>query len=132
MDARKLAKELEAYAIGLRRELHMHPEMPLEEKWTSERIRTELDALGIEYEVVGKYNVIAKLVCGDGTGKKLAIRADIDALPIQEATDVPFKSVNDGFMHACGPWQLDFPTTCITGLRQQSLKLSYASILSKA
>ena len=102
MDSRKIAKELESYAIDLRREFHMHPEMPLEEKWTSERIRKELDALDIAYEVAGQYNVIAKLVCGDGTGKKLAIRADIDALPIQEATDVPFKSLNDGFMHACG------------------------------
>ena len=83
MDSKKTAQELESYLLDLRHEFHMHPELPLEEKWTSERIRAELDHLGIPYEVAGKYNVIGKLVCGDGTGKKIAIRADIDALPIQ-------------------------------------------------
>ena len=100
MSCKNIAAELNDYVIAMRRELHMHPEMPLEEKWTSGRICEELKSFGIPYEIVGKYNVIGKIDCGEG--KKIAIRADIDALPVVETLDVPWKSQNDGCMHACG------------------------------
>lgn len=100
MEAKTIAKEMEQYVIELRRDFHRHPEMPLEEARTCKRICEELDAAGISYEIVGKYNVIAHMKFGEG--KKLAIRADMDALPIKEELDVEWKSQNEGVMHACG------------------------------
>ena len=82
--------DLRAYTIGLRRELHMHPELSGQEAWTSSRIRQELDALGIPYDIAGDKNVIGCII--NGTGKKIAIRADFDALPIEEQTELPWKS----------------------------------------
>lgn len=100
MDVLQIARQLQTDTIKLRRELHMYPEMPFEEKRTCDLICRELSSYGIPYEVVGKYNVIGKLQFGEG--KTLVIRADIDALPIQENLDVPWKSKHDGVMHACG------------------------------
>ncbi len=100
MDIQKIAKEMEQYVIEMRRDFHRYPEMPLKEVRTCKRICEELDLAEIPYEIIGKYNVIAHLKFGDG--KKLAIRADMDALPIQEELNVEWKSRNDGVMHACG------------------------------
>ena len=101
MTAKELAEQCEAYVIGLRREFHMHPELSLQEEWTSARIASELKAMGIPYEIVGHRNVVGHLQFAK-PGKAIAIRADFDALPLTEETDVPFKSQIPGCMHACG------------------------------
>ena len=101
MDAKAIAKSVEQYTVDLRHEFHMHPELPLEEIWTAGRIREELEKMNIPYAIVGDHNVIGWLDSGKG-GKTIALRADIDALPVDELVDVPYKSQIPGKMHACG------------------------------
>ncbi len=86
--------------ISWRRDFHMHPELGFQEVRTSTKVAQLLERWGYRVRTgVGKTGVVADL----GQGKPIvAIRADMDALPIQEANDVPFKSKNDGVMHACG------------------------------
>ena len=88
--------------VALRRDLHRRPELSGEERETARRIAEELDDLGISYRTgVGGNGIVADLP-GDGAGPTIALRADIDALPIPEATELPFASEVDGVMHACG------------------------------
>lgn len=88
--------------VALRRLLHMHPELSQQEANTSEIITRELDSLGIPYEKdVAGYGVVATIY-GKDKNISIAIRADIDALPIEEKSNVPFKSQNTGVMHGCG------------------------------
>jgi len=94
-------KTIEDYIINIRRELHQHPELSGREYKTQQKIIEELDKLGIPYEKVGTTSLIA-ILKGKKVGKVIALRADIDALPIEEETDVSFKSKNKGIMHACG------------------------------
>ena len=95
------SKSISDWIINIRRELHEHPELMYEEFKTSELIRRELDKLKIPYKhPVAETGVLASI--GNGNGPCVALRADMDALPIHEETDVPFKSKIDGKMHACG------------------------------
>lgn len=90
------------YIINIRRELHENPEIGFDLPNTVAVVKRELDALGIPYtEVYGKCSVVATLNpdCVDYT---VGIRADMDALPVEEKADVPFKSKIPGRMHACG------------------------------
>ena len=88
--------------IGNRRDIHKHPELSFQEYRTSELVAKQLDSFGLEVECnIGKTGVVGTLQ-GDLPGKTIAFRADMDALPIQETSDVSYKSVNDGVMHACG------------------------------
>lgn len=90
------------YAIGLRRELHACPGIGFELDETLAIIKRELEKMGVEYtEKYGKSSVVAT-VGENKDGFTVAIRADIDALPIEEKNDVPYKSQNAGKMHACG------------------------------
>ena len=104
MDYQKIkdeSKSISDWIIKIRRELHEHPELMYEEFKTSELIRRELDKLNITYKhPVAETGVLASI--GNGNGPCVALRADMDALPIHEETDVPFKSKIDGKMHACG------------------------------
>ena len=95
------AKAIEEYIIKLRRELHQYPELSGQEFKTQEKIMKELDELGIEYRKAGNTSLIATLK-GRKSGKTVALRADIDALPIKEESGVEFTSKNPGIMHACG------------------------------
>jgi IAA-amino acid hydrolase len=100
-EAKKEAKKISDWIIDIRRELHKHPELMYEEVKTSALVRRELDNLGIEYQSpIAKTGVLASI--GNGNGPCVALRADMDALPIHEETDVPFRSEVDGKMHACG------------------------------
>ena len=90
------------YIYTLRRWFHQHPEPSLKEYKTSEKIRTELDALGIKYQRIGETGVAAVIRGGKGKGAAVGLRADMDALPVQEQNSVPYKSLTDGLMHACG------------------------------
>ena len=100
-EAKKEAKKISDWIIDIRRELHKHPELMYEEVKTSALVRRELDNLGIQYQSpIAKTGVLASI--GNGNGPCVALRADMDALPIHEETDVPFRSEIDGKMHACG------------------------------
>jgi amidohydrolase len=95
------AKKIEKQLVQIRREIHAHPELGFQEFQTSQTISDVLTTLGIEHQRgVAKTGIVATL--GDGQGPTIALRADMDALPIQEANDVPYKSQSPGVMHACG------------------------------
>src|SRR5579859_1260713 len=88
--------------IELRRDFHQHPELSLEETRTAGIIADRLRASGLEVRTgIGKTGVVGVLRGGQ-PGKTLAIRADIDGLPVLEENDLPFKSKAPGKMHACG------------------------------
>lgn len=95
------AHEILPYIIGIREDIHRHPEASFEEKRTTDLIASELEKDGIPFRRLDPTGVIAEIK-GGLPGKTVALRADIDALSITEKTDVPFKSENPGFMHACG------------------------------
>ena len=95
------SKSISDWIVKIRRELHEHPELMYEEFRTSELIRRELDKLDIPYRYpIAETGVLASI--GNGEGPCVALRADMDALPIHEETDVAFRSKIDGKMHACG------------------------------
>src|SRR5215468_10075273 len=99
----RAAEGLRAKLIEQRRDFHMHPELSNGEERTSRVIAEKLRALGLD-EVrtgVGKYGVVA-LLKGKLPGGVVAVRADMDALPIQETINPPYKSLKDGVKHACG------------------------------
>lgn len=101
MDFLDKALELEPQIIAWRRDIHQHPELGFEEQRTSRLVADTLREMGIEAEVgVGITGVVGRI--GDGNGPSIGIRADMDALPIHEETDVPFRSQTPGVMHACG------------------------------
>ena len=88
--------------VSRRRYIHQHPELSFEEFETTAYIENRLKEIGgYEIKRITKTGLIADLK-GGHPGKRIALRADIDALPITEETDVPFRSENPGVMHACG------------------------------
>lgn len=94
--------ELYEEIVEIRRHLHQNPELSFQEENTAKYIAEFHQKLGHEVRAnVGGHGVLAYLK-GDKPGPTVALRADFDALPIQEQTDVPFKSQNEGVMHACG------------------------------
>lgn len=95
------AQKIKEQLIHWRRQIHQHPELGFEVYRTAELVAAALDGLGIETRVgVGKSGVVGYL--GDGDGPVIAIRADMDALPIEEETAVEYASQIPGYMHACG------------------------------
>ncbi len=101
MDVMSIVQQNKEYLCDLRHEFHMYPETAWNEVWTSKRIREELTKLGIPYVEVANTATVATL---EGKKKKpvIGLRCDIDALPVQEVKNPPYKSRNDGVMHACG------------------------------
>jgi amidohydrolase len=106
------ARELSADLTDLRRELHRHPELSGHEQRTMERISQELKTLGIVHETGVAGTGIVGLIEGPSGGPCIALRADMDALPVSEATGLSFASEEPGVMHACGH---DVHMTCLTG-----------------
>lgn len=94
-------RELEEELITLRRDFHMHPELGYEEFRTSQIVFDYLNELGLEVKKVAKTGVVG-LLRGSKPGKTVMLRADLDAIPQSEKTNLPFKSINEGVMHACG------------------------------
>ncbi|MGB4589406.1 MAG: amidohydrolase [Clostridiaceae bacterium] len=95
------AKSNEEYIINFRRDFHENPELSGQEFKTQEKIMKELDVLGIPYRKAGNASIIAELK-GGKPGKTIALRGDIDALPIKEESGVEYSSKVPGVMHACG------------------------------
>ena len=103
--AARIEEEIEKHKleiIKIRRFIHMNPELGNREFETAKLVASKLMSLGLEIKTgVAKTGVVAMLR-GDQQGYTVGIRADMDALPIDEMTDIPFKSLNPGIMHACG------------------------------
>lgn len=94
------SKAIAPWLVAMRRELHRIPEPGNEERATSAAIRATLDALGIPHTSIG--TAVVGLLEGAAPGKCVALRADMDALPIDEPPDRPYASLRQGYMHACG------------------------------
>ena len=102
MNAWNLIKEHIDYMVHMRRDLHRFPEISLQEKETSLKIQQELNQMGIPFEIVGDYGIVATIE-GKNKDKMVALRADMDALPINEANKhLEYISQKEGLMHACG------------------------------
>lgn len=98
------ASEVQDYVVAQRRRFHMHPELGLKEYETSAHIRAELDAQGIPYRRYGETGIVAEIQ-GGRAGENapcVLLRADMDALPVQEESGCPFASQVPNVMHACG------------------------------
>ncbi|MBE7179437.1 MAG: amidohydrolase, partial [Mucilaginibacter polytrichastri] len=98
----ELAQSLHAKTVETRRHLHAHPELSFEEKETSAYVKKRLDELGIPYTPMAGYGLVGLIKGEKSSDTVVALRADMDALPITEANDVSYKSTNIGVMHACG------------------------------
>lgn len=101
MNAKDLAKKYKQYAIDLRREFHMNPEPSMKEVRTSDRVVEELKKMGIECNKVAGTGVVG-IIKGNCEGKTVALRADMDALEVNEENEKEYKSKVKGLMHACG------------------------------
>jgi amidohydrolase len=98
--------------IEVRHHLHAHPELSFHEFKTSEYVQQKLKSWDIDYTIMATTGVVG-IIKGKNPGEKIiALRADMDALPIKELNNVEYKSQNDGVMHACGH---DVHTTCLLG-----------------
>lgn len=91
-----------AEMLAVRRHLHRHPELSFKEHLTSAFIRKQLDQWSISYQYPIVETGILAIIKGKGSGKRIAVRADMDALPIIENSGLDFQSENKGVMHACG------------------------------
>lgn len=109
---RQLASAYAADTIAIRHHLHAHPELSYQEFRTSAYIQEHLKGLGIPFTIMATTGVVGLIEGKDPASRVIALRADIDALPIQEANDVPYKSTCPGVMHACGH---DVHTSCLLG-----------------
>lgn len=107
-----LAKEIQPEITGIRQHLHQHPELSKEEFETAKFICSKLDEYGIIYTRGVAGTGIVALIPGTGPGKCIALRADMDALPVKEENTVPYKSLYEGRMHACGH---DAHMACLLG-----------------
>lgn len=110
---RELVEKYTQENIEIRRHLHKFPELSTQEYKTQEFICAELEKYGIEYNSNYSKTGVVGIIKGKNPEKRcIALRADMDALPIEEKTDLEFKSVNKGIMHACGH---DVHMTCLLG-----------------
>lgn len=98
---REQAQDVFEYVRELRHYFHKNPEQVMEERLTSKKICEELETLQIPYTVIPSYGVVG-IIDGEIKGRTVALRADMDALPIQELGNPPYKSHKEGCMHACG------------------------------
>ncbi len=101
MDIDREFLAIENEIVELRRNIHKHPELSSKEYETTALIISELEKMGIEYVRPAETGVIA-MIHGKLKGKVIGLRGDMDALPVHEETKLPYSSVSDGVMHACG------------------------------
>ena len=118
----ELQQKIEAITdemIAIRRELHQHPELGTQELETQKRISALLDKWGIEHKPCADTGIVG-IIRGGKPGNVVGIRADIDALPLQEDRSRSYCSLNDGVMHACGH---DVHTTILLGVARMCKEL---------
>lgn len=111
----KIKKLAAAYAeefITIRHHLHAYPELSYKEYETSKFVQQKLEAFGIPYSIMAETGVVGLIEGKNPRKRVIALRADMDALPILEENDIPYKSTNPGVMHACGH---DVHTTVLLG-----------------
>jgi len=107
-----LAKKYAPEFIEIRHHLHAHPELSFQEFETSKFVQGKLKEFGIPFEIKATTGVVG-IINGKNPGKRIiALRGDMDALQITEKNDIPYRSKNEGVMHACGH---DVHTTCLLG-----------------
>jgi len=107
------------WLVDIRRDLHRHPEISHKEKRTTEKIIKVLKELEIEVHGFPDMTGAVGVIKGSGGGPTLGLRADIDALPIQELNDISYRSQNEGTMHACGH---DANTTIMLGVAKKIVR----------
>jgi hippurate hydrolase len=108
----QLAQQYKQEYISIRHHLHGNPELSYHEYETSAFVQQELKKYGVPFTVMATTGVVGIIEGANPTSRVMALRADMDALPIQEENDVPYKSTKPGVMHACGH---DVHTTCLLG-----------------
>jgi amidohydrolase len=111
-EIKALAERYKSEMIAIRHHLHRHPELSYQEFETSRFIQQQLNAFGIPFTIIAKTGVVGLIEGKNPQSRIIALRADIDALPIQESNDVAYRSIHEGVMHACGH---DVHTTCLLG-----------------
>eukprot|EP01137_Pigoraptor_chileana_P037322 Opistho-2@34246 len=99
---KQLANDLAGEFVANRRHLHKNPELSYEEFKTQQYVAARLKEIGITPTEIANTGLVATIEGNNPSSKIVALRADMDALPIVEANDVPYKSLNQGVMHACG------------------------------
>jgi amidohydrolase len=109
---KSLASSYKEDVVQIRHHLHMHPELSYQEHKTADFVAEELRKIGIQPKTGVAGTGIVALINGKKDGPVVALRADMDALPITEENEVPYKSTNEGVMHACGH---DVHTSCLLG-----------------
>ncbi len=109
---KEIARNISPEIIQWRRHIHAHPELSYQEFQTSAFVQERLREMGIPFEVMATTGVVALIKGKDPESRIVALRADMDALPIQEENDLPYKSTHPGIMHACGH---DVHTACLLG-----------------
>ncbi len=102
MNIKETAQKYSDYIIEMRRKFHQNPEVSTKEYETSKTIMAELDKIGVPYVQMGLETGVLATIKGAKEGKTILLRADMDALTVNEENDLPFKSKNEGVMHACG------------------------------
>ena len=112
--------------ISLRRKIHAHPELAWEEKHTTELVAAELDAAGVSFQRLPTTGLIADLGPADRSLRRVALRADLDALPVDDTTTDPWRSLTEGVAHACGH---DVHTTALLGAGLALARLDAAGAL---
>lgn len=110
-----LSDQVYEEVIGMRRHIHMNPELSFHEHETAQYVATQLERLGIKHDTGIADTGLVGYIQGHRPGKTIALRADMDALPIKEANEVPYKSTREGVMHACGH---DAHTSSLLGTAQ--------------
>jgi amidohydrolase len=101
-EIKQLAKQFHNKIIDTRRYLHKHPELSFKEFETSAFIKSRLDEIGISWQTMANTGIVAMIKGDQPSEQVIALRADMDALPIKETNDVEYISANNGIMHACG------------------------------
>lgn len=107
-----LAQQYKQEFIDVRHHLHAHPELSYQEFETSAFVQKKLKEFGISFSIMAETGVVGLIEGKNPSTRVIALRADMDALPIHEENDVPYKSTKEGIMHACGH---DVHTTCLLG-----------------
>ena len=107
-----LARQYAPDFIAIRHHLHAHPELSYQEFETSQFVQQQLTRMGIPFQVMAGTGVVGLLKGNNADSRVIALRADMDALPIEEENEVPYRSTNAGVMHACGH---DVHTTVLLG-----------------